>query len=202
MSWVQIPSPTPNTNSSRRTILGCIHFLTSRDPIELRREEFLMSIFWIDLDGLRLGITPRPRGNDWLADDLGRLRQEGVDVIVSALTSAEVEELGLTEEARECVGHDLTFISFPIEDRSVPNSQVDFAALIDRLAEHSKNGQAIVVHRRAGIGRSSLITAALLIRRGCSPNSVFQIIGETRGCPVPDTTEQQKWLEDWAKTVD
>jgi hypothetical protein len=58
-----------------------------------------MSLYWINLDGVRLGIMPRPRGNDWLPDDLRILRQAGVDVIVSALTASEAEELGLSAEA-------------------------------------------------------------------------------------------------------
>jgi hypothetical protein len=51
-----------------------------------------MSLYWINREGLRLGIMPRPRGNDWLSDDLRILRQAGVDVIVSTLTGPEAEE--------------------------------------------------------------------------------------------------------------
>jgi len=78
-----------------------------------------MSLYWINREGVRLGIMPRPRGNDWLPDDLRMLRQAGVDVIVSALTAPEAEELGLVAEAQECAQNGLLFISFPIEDRSL-----------------------------------------------------------------------------------
>ncbi len=71
-----------------------------------------MSLYWINREGLRLGIMPRPRGNDWLSDDLLILRQAGVDVIVSTLTDPEAEELGLVAEAEECVRNGLLFISF------------------------------------------------------------------------------------------
>jgi hypothetical protein len=79
-----------------------------------------MSFHWINREGVRLGIMPRPRGNDWLSDDLRILRQAGVDVIVSALIALEAEELGLAAEAQECAQNGLLFISFPIEDRSSP----------------------------------------------------------------------------------
>jgi hypothetical protein len=85
-----------------------------------------MSFHWINREGVRLGIMPRPRGNDWLSDDLRILRQAGVDVIVSALTALEAEELGLAAEAQECAQNGLLFISFPIEDRSVPTSRTDY----------------------------------------------------------------------------
>src|SRR5437016_1899679 len=57
-----------------------------------------MSLYWINREGVRLRIMPRPRGNDWLPDDLRVLRQAGVDVIVSALTAPVAEELGLVAE--------------------------------------------------------------------------------------------------------
>jgi len=57
-----------------------------------------MSLYWINREGVRIRIMPRPRGNDWLPDDLRVLRQAGVDVIVSALTAPVAEELGLVAE--------------------------------------------------------------------------------------------------------
>ena len=62
-----------------------------------------MSLYWIDREGVRLGIMPRPRGNDWLSDDLRLLRQAGVDVIVSALTALEAEELGSRRKLRNAL---------------------------------------------------------------------------------------------------
>ena len=81
-----------------------------------------MNPFWIKTEGVRLAITPRPRGRDWLDDDIRFLQRAGVDVVVSALTPAEVEELGLLEEGHCCQSNGLEFLSFPIEDRSVPPS--------------------------------------------------------------------------------
>ncbi len=114
-----------------------------------------MSVYWIRQDGVRVGIMPRPHGNDWLPGDLQLLRRAGVDVIVSALTATESEELGLGTEAQEYAKNDLTFISFPIEDRSLPTNEAEFDLLIDQLLQYSKKGTAVVAHCRAGIGRSS-----------------------------------------------
>jgi protein-tyrosine phosphatase len=153
-----------------------------------------MSTYWINLEGIRLGIMPRPRGNDWLPDDLRLLRQAGVDVIVSALAASEVEELGLSAEAQECTQSGLIFIPFPIEDRSLPTDQAKFNSLVDQLLQYSKNAKAIVVHCRAGIGRSSLIAACVLAKMGIPPEVAFRAIEAARGCPVPDTPEQRQWV--------
>jgi len=159
-----------------------------------------MPVFWTNTAGIHLGIMPRPRGYDWLSDDLRLLQREGVDVLVSALTPSESEELGLSAEAINCGRNNLLFISFPIEDRSVPTSHTEFSALVDQLVEFSKNRKSVVIHCRAGIGRSSLIAASVLVRIGLTVDSAFRAIEESRGCPVPDAPEQRHWVELWARS--
>jgi hypothetical protein len=60
-----------------------------------------MNPYWIKTEGFRLAIIPRPRGRDWLLEDIRFLQRAGVDVVVSALTVAENEELGLVEESHD-----------------------------------------------------------------------------------------------------
>ena len=154
-----------------------------------------MNVYWIEIPELRLAIIPRPRGGDWLADDIGFLRRSGFDVVVSALTPTENEELELVEESRCCQNSGLEFLSFPIEDRSVPVSYSTFNGLIDSIIGYLRAGKAVAVHCRAGIGRSSMIAASALIRDGLSTDSAFRAIEESRGCSVPDTLEQKVWVE-------
>jgi protein-tyrosine phosphatase len=87
------------------------------------------------------------------------------------------------------------FLSFPIEDRSVPSSFSEFKALVHSVAEYLRGGKAVAVHCRAGIGRSSMIVAAALIQNGFSVDAAFGAIEEARGCPVPDTSEQRQYVE-------
>jgi protein-tyrosine phosphatase len=159
-----------------------------------------MNPYWIKAKDIRLAIIPRPRGLDWLSDDIRLVQQSGIEVVVSALTTSENGELGLLQEEQECESQGLDFISFPIDDRSVPPSQRDFDAFLGLVLEKMRNGKAIGVHCRAGIGRSSMIVAAALVRNGYSPSSAFQMISESRGCPVPDTAEQRQWVEKWSLT--
>jgi hypothetical protein len=53
----------------------------------------------------RLAILPRPRGGDWLEDEVRGRRAAGVDVIVSLLTSDEVTNLDLAQERCLCQAH-------------------------------------------------------------------------------------------------
>jgi len=61
-----------------------------------------MHIFWIPSEQLRIAIMPRPRGGDWLPDDIEFVRRAGIKVVASALTPGEIEELALTEEQNCC----------------------------------------------------------------------------------------------------
>ncbi|MGH9735719.1 MAG: dual specificity protein phosphatase family protein [Candidatus Acidiferrales bacterium] len=155
-----------------------------------------MNLYSIDAGDARLAIVGRPRGHDWLEDDIKSLVKVGVDVLVSALTPAESEELGLSAEASVCRSCGIEFVSFPIEDRAVPASADDFGKLISRLNAILATGRRIAIHCRAGIGRSSLIAAALLIENGSSVEVAFVAIETARGVPVPDTPQQRRWTED------
>src|SRR5580704_9518577 len=102
-----------------------------------------MGLFWIPADGIRLAIMPRPRGHDWLAHDIALLHQAGVEVVVSALTFEEVEELGLAEEEQHCRAVGLEFVSFPIEDRSIPQILHDYDELIALLDDRVSAGRGV-----------------------------------------------------------
>jgi protein-tyrosine phosphatase len=154
-----------------------------------------LALYWIETKACRLGIMPRPRGGDWLADEIKMFKASGVDVIVSALGVDEATELDLLQEEDCCRQGGVEFISFPIPDRSVPDSAAAFEGLLDHVDQHLRKNQAVVVHCRAGIGRSSMIAAALLLRRGLSAAEAFDLLSKARGCSVPDTPEQREWIE-------
>lgn len=158
-----------------------------------------MHLFWIITKQFRIAITPRPRGGDWLADDMAFLKKAGVQVIASALTPGEILELDLIEEKHYCVQQGLKYFTFPIEDRSVPMELAEFHRFIDKLHVETQKCLAIAIHCRAGIGRSSLIAACLLIRRGFLAEEALCKIAEARGLPVPDTPEQRAWIVEFSK---
>jgi protein-tyrosine phosphatase len=62
--------------------------------------------------------------------------------------------------------------------------------LHDRLVA----GAHVAVHCRGGVGRSSLVAAACLVRLGVPADQVWRVIGEARGARVPETRRQRQWL--------
>lgn len=159
-------------------------------------------LFWIEgpWPG-RLAIMPRPRGADWLEEEIGAWRRSGVDVVVSLLTPNEDAELNLTNESDLCRANGIAFLSFPINDRAVPSSMEAFSDLVTALAEQLANGKTIAVHCRQGIGRAGLVAVCLLILSGIEQEAAIARVGSARGCSVPETPDQRRWSTDFAKSL-
>lgn len=151
-------------------------------------------VYWIEDIGVRLAILPRPRGDDLLDGEIASIRDQGVDVLVSLLTPGEVWELGLQEEEDCCRRHGLTFHTFPIEDRCVPEEQGALRELLNGLVEALQGGKGVGLHCRAGIGRSSIVAASAMKRLGIDPHEAIDRISRARRCSVPDTEEQMEWV--------
>lgn len=142
----------------------------------------------------RLGVVPRPRGGDWLVDEVRSWAAAGLGVVTSLLTPDEVDEFELQEEETQSRTQGLEFYSFPIPDYGVPGSQADLGELVGRLEAALESGRNVAIHCRQGIGRSSVVAASVLIAAGDSPNEAFRRIEQARGRPVPDTLEQRDWV--------
>jgi len=158
------------------------------------------TVYWIpgQYPG-KLAIIPRPRGGDWLEDEMTSLRKDGIDVIVSLLTNEEAVEFDLIREQAAGISSGIQFLPFPITDRSVPVSRNDAIELIRKIFRLLKEGKNVGIHCRQSIGRSALIAAGLLVLAGSTPEEAFQIIGEARGREVPETPEQEKWVRQLAQ---
>ena len=148
--------------------------------------------YWITS---QLAIVPRPRGGDWLSDEMLALRQAGIDVVVSMLQEEEARELGLDREASSAQEKGLQFINFPVPDRGVPLDTSSFIEFLEDLENQLARGSRVGVHCRACIGRASITSASLLIRSGMPPESAWRQISAVRGCSVPDTAEQRDWVD-------
>jgi protein-tyrosine phosphatase len=142
-----------------------------------------------------LAVAARPRGGDWLGDDIARWKRDGVSVVLSLLTPEEEKDLHLRAEAREVQAQGLEFSSLPIPDLQVPKSEAKLAETLERISGSLSSGKNVVVHCRQGIGRSGLIAICLLVKEGMSQGAAVEMVSNARGIPVPETPEQRDWIE-------
>lgn len=142
----------------------------------------------------RVSTMPHPSGGRHLAAELESLRARGTDILVSALTPGEQRRLDLTGEAAAASAAGLEFHGAPIGDFGIPDREEitpTLAHLLDRL----HGGAHLVVHCWAGIGRSSLLAASLLVLDGVEPDDAWRLISDARGVAVPETAEQRSWVD-------
>jgi protein-tyrosine phosphatase len=152
-------------------------------------------IFWIKGDPpAPLAIVLRPHGGDRLEDELLRMKNAGIQTVVSLLEKYEAAFLELTDEARVARKAGLYFLSFPIPDTQIPSDPAAFETFIKYLASRLRAGEHIGVHCRGSIGRSTITAACALIHLGWSPREALFAIAAARGCAVPDTQEQETWI--------
>lgn len=142
----------------------------------------------------KISILARPRGGDWLVDEVKAIREAGVDVVVSCLTSEEEVELGLREEAACCLQQGIIYWAFSIRDRGVPAFSSKTFRFLEQLHTYLSQGQHLALHCRQGLGRSVLMAACLLVLSNFSPDQAFDMLSRARGCPLPETEEQRAWV--------
>ena len=113
-----------------------------------------MKIYWLhefNSSG-RLGIMARPKGNDWLEDEILSLQKQNVQVVVSLLEQDEISELGLRKQAEICTKHNIEYLNFPIPDRGIPKEDNPVRNFITRLKEVIAAGSNTV-----GYGRTNSV---------------------------------------------
>jgi len=137
----------------------------------------------------------------WLDDEVAGIAAEGVDRLVSLLEPEEARELGLQREAAVCAAHGIEFIGYPFADRGVPVDMATFKVLTVTSFRQIEAGHSTVIHCRAGIGRSGLAAAAVLLHAGLGVTEAFAQVSAARRVSVPDTPEQEAWLRANARAI-
>ena len=156
-------------------------------------------LYWVDGPWTgKLALAARPRGDDWLEDEIIAWRRMGADVVLSLLTPEEEQDLGLANEGRTARDNGIEFLTLPIPDRQVPNSETELTAVLESLNARLSSARNVVVHCRQGVGRSGLVAACLLASKGLATQSAIDRVTAARGVSVPETPEQREWINHYA----
>lgn len=153
-------------------------------------------LYWVDgpWPG-KLALAARPRGGDWLSDEMANWHRQHIDTICSLLTPDEEKDLDIEAEAAQAKAQGMKFLSFPILDRQVPKSKDKLTQTLQKLEDELDGGRNVMLHCRQGVGRTGLVAACLLVTKGLDPGSAVRRISAARGVSVPETPEQLDWIE-------
>ena len=125
---------------------------------------------------------------------IANIARLGIRQVVSLLEPTEARNLGLEAERLEVKACEMGFMSFPIPDMGLPPSVEDFAQITQMLFRQVNAGINTLVHCRAGIGRSGLLAAGVLLHTGMNAEEAFAYVSRMRGIRIPETPEQHGWL--------
>ena len=159
-------------------------------------------LYWLDESWPgKLALAARPRGGDWLGDEVADWKRAGISNVLSLLEPEEERDLDLRGESGEVRKQGLEFAALPIPDRKAPPSEAKLVRVLEELDRALSNGKNVLVHCRQGVGRTGLVAACLLVRKGMSPGAAIDKISAARGVPVPETEEQREWIDHLATAL-
>ncbi len=141
-----------------------------------------------------IAVMARPLLDPAAAESVLNISRLGIRLVVSLLEPSEARQLGLESERTEVKAMGMEFISYPIPDMGLPPSVEGFAYVTRLLFKQTSAGVNTLVHCRAGIGRSGLLAAGVLLHVGMSSDEAFDYVSKMRGIRVPETLEQREWL--------
>ncbi|MBI1770977.1 MAG: dual specificity protein phosphatase family protein [Burkholderiales bacterium] len=143
-----------------------------------------------------LAVMAKPIAGEWIEDEFRGIAQFGISRLVSLLETHEIRDLGLQAAPDLCAANQINFMHYPIKDRGLPSSFSATQKVVTQLHDAISSGDNTVIHCRAGIGRTGLLAAAVLIRHGFDAAAALAMISKARGVTVPDTEEQIDWLNE------
>ena len=153
-------------------------------------------IYQVELIGSGyLAVMAKPVSGEWIEEEFMGIANEGIKQIVSLLEVHESYDVGLQNEAKLAEKNNMAFISYPIKDRGLPKSVAEFSDFTKNIYSQIVEGYNTVIHCRAGIGRTGIVAAGVLLHCGFKPDEAFKHISIKRGVQVPDTDEQYNWIK-------
>jgi len=123
------------------------------------------------------------------------INEKGISKVVSLASDQEIEEKSPDFARAIKAGTFVTNrISFPIEDFGIPSDRNAFLELSNDLAAAVKNGEKILIHCGAGIGRTGTLATSVLMSLGIDSQTAIQLV---RAAGSEPETKDQGDLLNW-----
>ena len=149
--------------------------------------------------GGHLILSAQPAKFGALDITLASYREASAKLVVSLLPHDELLAVGLDSIAKSCVQSGLTWAHCPIDDFSPPGPlfEKNWNAVATQVHSLLDQGEGVVLHCRAGLGRTGTVAARILIERGLSAPDAIQLVRQTRPGSI-ETSSQEDYLQQYA----
>ena len=149
--------------------------------------------------GGRIGLSHCPgrntvdaRGRQWqrvLDDDLAAIHAANISTVVSLISLAEMQKLGVPNLPEQVVLHKLAWLQLAIEDFGTPDLQAleSWQQLKAVILAALARDETVLLHCAAGLGRTGMMAACLLVACGQTPEAAITQVRAAR----PGTIETE-----------
>jgi ADP-ribosyl-[dinitrogen reductase] hydrolase len=159
----------------------------------------LPNSYWVIPGRLLAGEYPGGRTDIDTDTRIERLLQAGIDAFLDLTKPAELPPYHTR------LPFSVEYDRKPIRDHGVPDHPAQMTEIVELLLDALARGRKVYVHCRAGIGRTGMAMACLLIERGLTShaaldelNRLWQQSARSSLWPtVPETTEQAEFVRFW-----
>jgi ADP-ribosyl-[dinitrogen reductase] hydrolase len=140
------------------------------------------------LIGMTLCPGKQQRGGlsgDWRRDlgpDLDRIRDWGAVAVVTLMEAHELDRYRVPGLGAAVAARGMAWLHLPIPDAGVPDAAFEAAwqAAGPRLRGWLREGRRVLLHCRAGLGRTGTIAARLLVESGLAPEAAVRAVRAAR----------------------
>jgi ADP-ribosyl-[dinitrogen reductase] hydrolase len=150
-----------------------------------------------------LGIPPGPWKRD-LDLDLQVIRDWDARALVSLIEEHEFNLLGVPDLPAKVRSSGIIWIHLPIVDLEVPDWRFEerWEKAGTKMSHILANGGRIVLHCRAGLGRTGTIAARLLVEFGVDPRAAIAKVRQARPGAI-QTREQVEYIREceWSQKL-
>jgi hypothetical protein len=117
-----------------------------------------------------------------LAADLEVVRTWKPDLVIALLEDYEFAMIGIANFRADVAKSGIPWEFAPIEDGGTPDAEFErtWGELGPRVRNILRNGGRVLIHCRAGLGRTGLLAATLLVELGASPESAIAAVRRGR----------------------
>jgi hypothetical protein len=137
-------------------------------------------------------------GGSWdrgLQIDLEAVRAWNPDIVLALLEEHEYAGLGIPHFREAVATAKLPWEFAPIPDGGVPGHEFNLAwrETAPRVRELLQAGGRVLIHCRAGLGRTGLVAACLLVDFGATPQEAINSVRAARPNTI-ETAEQERYV--------
>lgn len=151
----------------------------------------LFSITTLPVLSGNLGLCPMPGKEGGLLADVSQIVAWKPDLVLTLLEQGEMTALGVAGLPEELRKASIGWRHLPIPDFGTPKGN-GWEPLAKEISTLLARGGRVIIHCRAGCGRTGMIAARLMVAVGEPPEIALSRLRTARPCAI-ETKAQMRW---------